>query len=341
MRLAYPRNATLDEERSQSASWCLTYFARLPAMAPASGAAESSCNVELAVVKLNAAAILREAENARRQERTIGRTTGLEDAARILQLAAENAAQIELVARRRHEQRQAEELLRSLQKAAHERCSALVATVRAERRATLERLKKQNELSELESRQAREQVSSTAGSLTTTLTCLPSDLAHRLRLSETTCELQCSELLKRNERRHWNSQPRRHGCKRALLRRGLWSTSSAHTLSNPSSRAAFFGKRKSTRSCGHRCHWSHSHPVAHQAQARITRAKAARVLTKRLPGRCSKSSSRMRLLFRRRNARPLQRSGKHGSSSCWPKPRSCGADEMKLLPEMWQGNRRC
>ena len=147
-------------------------FCSTPAMSPC----ESSCkHVSLAVVKLNAAAILREAENARRQA-AVGETTGLEDAARILQLAAENAAQIELVARRRHEQRQAEELLRRLQRVAQERCSALVASVRAERRATLERLQQQKELSELESRQAREQVSSTVGPLTITLTCLLSDL---------------------------------------------------------------------------------------------------------------------------------------------------------------------
>lgn len=116
-----------------------------------------------ALVKLNTASILREAEVARRQaelEAALQEEPGLEEARRIEQLAAMSAAQSERVAQRRHESRQAEESLRRLRQQAQERNAQLVATVRAERRATLERLHQQKEADELEARHAREQVTS-------------------------------------------------------------------------------------------------------------------------------------------------------------------------------------
>ena len=115
----------------------------------------------VAVVKLNAASILREAEAARRLDElaTVMQEEPLEEARRIAELAAQSAAQAELVSRRRLEAHQSEEALARLREEAKQRNAALVAAVRAERKATLDRLHQQREAAETEARHAREQVS--------------------------------------------------------------------------------------------------------------------------------------------------------------------------------------
>lgn len=115
----------------------------------------------VSVVKLNAASILREAEAARRLDElaTVMQEEPLEEARRIAELAAQSAAQAELVSRRRLEAHQSEEALARLREEAKQRNAVLVAAVRAERKATLDRLHQQREAAETEARYAREQVS--------------------------------------------------------------------------------------------------------------------------------------------------------------------------------------
>ena len=115
----------------------------------------------VSVVKLNAASILREAEAARRLDElaTVMQEEPLEEARRIAELAAQSAAQAELVSRRRLEAHQSEEALARLREEAKHRNAVLVAAVRAERKATLDRLHQQREAAETEARYAREQVS--------------------------------------------------------------------------------------------------------------------------------------------------------------------------------------
>lgn len=113
----------------------------------------------MAVVKLTAAAILREdaVQRRRRELEAVLESDGTGEASRLQLQSSQAALQASLVAKKREEARQAEAALARLRAESVERNSQLVAAVRAEKSASLQRLADQRLAAEEECRRVREQ----------------------------------------------------------------------------------------------------------------------------------------------------------------------------------------
>ena len=113
----------------------------------------------MAVVKLTAAAILREdaVQRRRRELEAVLENDGTDEASRLQLQSSQAAWQASLVAKKREDARQAEAALARLRVESVERNAQLVAAVRAEKSASLQRLADQRLAAAAECRRVREQ----------------------------------------------------------------------------------------------------------------------------------------------------------------------------------------